>query len=148
MKELPHTVEISLFGKNTLHRLKEKRCLIVDLTKLSTPNGEHFAKELERHYASADRRHFPRGIEKFEWRESASDRDIQNIIRLAGDSNVIIYGFHEKLPAIVKALTKARIKHRIVLSNTQHESMSRDGRKVVPNVHQFAKNLSEEVNGV
>jgi len=142
LKKLPQTKSITVFGKETLNHFKENHCLVLDLTKLAAPENDHLDTELARHNVT-DKTRF-KGFKEFVWSRSKLEDDMHKIVYLAGKAHVVIYGFHKSLPEIVKALTEAEVKHWIVLSNTQHESLGRE-KPTQLELEEFAKNLAEQV---
>ncbi len=147
MNELPCTSEISVFNKKTLGKLGT--CILLDLTKVVSPNASHFDAELQRHWRR--RKNFA----------NLGNREIVGIERLGAEGAaqlveqkvsqrpkrlVLIYGFHEELlPQLVRELTARNIKHTVVLSNTQNERMN-EGNPVEIDVEKLTRKLKSSVN--
>ncbi|GEM_PF-4410328 len=145
MKNLPYTKEIRVFDKQALTHLRTDRCLLLDLTKLSSPKKQHFDSELDRH--TSNRKKLAAGLQEMllEGGLNLREGQVDHIRNAASKMHVIIYGFHEEIPQLVKALTEAKIEHWIYLSNTQHDDL--DNKP--PNrqdLEAFTKNLAQKVN--
>lgn len=87
---------------------------------------------------------FPKGLDRYDWHGDGMANETKRIAALAGSKNIILYGFHESLPKLVKGLTSANIDHWIVISTVQHQRLEQK----LPNQGElaiFATNLAREI---
>lgn len=157
-EELPFTNKITFFDEGIVKSLADKKCILLDLTRMSGPKQEaesHFEIDFKRAGGQPGR---IKELVEIELKAGASIKhsssEIVGKVRQQlkggkGNTVVLIYGFHEELPELVNELNQMGVGHHIVVSGPQIERLNSRGKPLEkPDLSAFRAILAKNVKNV